>query len=155
MQAKRSSRGSNTTLPCRSVIILNSKLLLCCIFRGWGVCVWGGLTILHLDETHRLALKLRKARRLQKCLFLSPFRENGGSEARLILLFLLFLLQPIRSRLPCAPFGSERVSGRRLVISVRSALLSRTSKSTAQDTNTVRVCPVRVCLTHPREELFN
>lgn len=88
-------------------------------------------------------------------IFLYSFCEAIGSEARLILLFLLFLLQPVRGRLPCAPFGSERVSGRRLVISVRSALLSRTSKSTAQDTNTVRVCPVCVCLTQPREELFN
>lgn len=153
MQAKRSSRGSNATQTRRIIIILNSNLVLCCIYRGLKLAY---------AETKRtdscLMWKLRKDRRLENMsifFYIRFVKTLARRHALFYFSFYFFCSQPIRARLPCAPFGSEGVSGRRLVISVRSALLSRTSKSTAQDTNTVRVCPVCVCLTQPREELFN
>lgn len=84
-----------------------------------------------------------KARRLRKCLFFFILSLEPRTRRRGLFYFLLlFVLQPVGSRLPCAPLGSQSAAGRRLVIPARSERLSRTSKSTAQDTNTVRVCPV-------------
>lgn len=60
MQAKRSSRGSNATQTRRIIIILNSNLVLCCIYRGLKLAY---------AETKRtdscLMWKLRKDRRLE------------------------------------------------------------------------------------------
>lgn len=125
-------KDSNIILTRRIILLIFKKLFFLLL-------IFEVVIILYPNKTHRLALKVEVTQRptvskmsVFTFLFLKQLAQRHG-----LFTFSFIYFSAIRSRLPCAPFWSESVSGRRLVISVRSERLSRTSQSTAQDTNTV------------------